>query len=51
MRSILIGCAIGLVVSLAIGRFIEADAEHHIDEHVRIFESRWHAMQIAGCWR
>lgn len=48
MRSVLIGCAIGLVVSLVIGRFIEADSERHIDEHMRAFETRFYAVR---CWR
>lgn len=49
MRGIFAGAAIGLVVALAVCRFVQADAERHFDDHLRALELRWNG-EHARCW-
>lgn len=50
MRSFVISVLTGLVVSIVVCRFIEADSHRHVEQHLRVLEERWR-MELVDLYR
>lgn len=42
-------CIVDIVTATAVCRFIQSDAEHHFDEHLRRLELRWNLSEANWC--
>lgn len=48
MKSILASILTGAIVAVTLCRFIEVDAQRHLDEHLHQIEMRWPRPE--KCW-